>query len=415
MESLNHDDHLNGEIQKLKGLLSENQKAREASDRSNEAKTQFLANLSHEIRTPISAILGFADLLIEENTGYDRKELGRRIRSNGDQLLRLIDDVLNLSKFEVGNIPIVKEPFSVSETINDVLRPLLSIAEAKDIEIDIQFSLLSPSIIYSDPVRFRQIFTNLVTNALKFTDRGKIQIRVSNEEGFSIEVQDNGIGVSDLARQKIFKLFGQGDSIHQRFGGSGLGLVLSKKLAKALGGDLVLKSSVPGEGSCFQVTLDPGKVSERIVGRSRIEQADDAVAARLENVRILLVDDSQDNQDLIQFYLQREGAIVELASNGFEAVAKVEMAEVPFEVILMDVQMPGMDGLEATQRLRSEGHTLPIIALTAHALREEANRSLTAGCNTHLTKPITRKELIEQIVKQLQKSQPTQSFYSIFQ
>jgi PAS domain S-box-containing protein len=388
------------DVQKLKAAELESQSAREAAEKANQAKTQFLANMSHEIRTPISAILGFADLLIDNDSGYDRKELGKRIRNNGDQLLRLIDDVLNLSKFEVGKIPLKKEAFSVTELVSDVLRPMIEIAEKKGIRIQPQFSLKGLAIIYSDPVRVKQVIANLIGNALKFSEQGLVQLRVKYDTVFSIEVEDSGIGISEEEQQQIFKPFGQADpSISRRFGGSGLGLIISKKIAQSLGGDLELKWSKPGKGSCFRVTLDIGKASERIVGRSRIEQNDYSDKGQLEGVRILLVDDSPDNEELIRFYLQRDGAKVEVAHNGFEAVDKAK--DSLYDLVLMDVQMPGMDGLEATRRLRARGYKTPIIALTAHVLREEIDRSIAAGCNAHLTKPISRKDLVERIRHQL--------------
>jgi|GEM_PF-3153461 len=373
--------------------------ASDSLDRANRAKTQFLANLSHEIRTPISAILGFTELLQARQDDRGRRDLGRRIRLNGNHLLRLIDDILNLSKFEVGKIQVRKESFSVTEIIDDVLKVVVPAADARGIRIHSRFALNGLSIIHSDPVRFKQIVTNLMTNAVKFSTGGKIDVRVLNQGMLVVEVEDYGIGMSEEEQQRIFKPFCQADlSIAKRFGGSGLGLALSKQIAQALGGDLELKSSAPGRGSCFRVSIDPGRVNERMIEKTGIV-TDQERSKQLQNVRVLLVDDSSDNEELIRFYLQHDGANVEVAHNGYEAISKVETR--PFDVVLMDVQMPEMDGLEATRRLRASGVKTPIIALTAHALREEVHRSLDAGCDAHLTKPIARKELVERIRGQL--------------
>ena len=387
------------DVQKLKQAELDSQIARLAAESANRAKTQFLANLSHEIRTPISSILGFADLLIENEVSFTRSELGNRIRSNGDQLLRLIDDVLSLSKFEEGKIPLKKEAFPVHEVISEVRRSLLPIAERKGIEILVHYGKKGHPIIYSDRVRFQQIITNLLNNALKFSEKGTVHLRLVHDQGLTIEVEDCGIGMSAEAQQKIFQPFTQADdTISARFGGSGLGLMISKKIANALGGDLTLKWSEALKGSCFQVTLDIGTATDRVLGRARIEERDFHRPNQLEGMRILLVDDSVDNEELIRFYLQKDGARVEVAHNGFEAFDKASTAL--YDIVLMDVQMPGMDGLEATRRLRASGVKTPIIALSAHAMNEEVDRSIAAGCNSHLAKPVSRRELIDRIRNQ---------------
>lgn len=385
----------------LEESLAREKAATRIAEEASQAKMQFLANMSHEIRTPMNSILGFSDLMASENLAADEiKDYLARIRANGKQLLHLIDDILDLSKFEAGRIPIQKSAFSLRTLINEVVNSFAPSLIPKGLKLDLSFQEGPSPQIFTDSSRLSQILTNLLSNSVKFSNHGTISIAVnytkleSNRLSVTIDVKDAGMGMSVESQKNLFRPFSQGDtSIARRFGGSGLGLALSKHIAKALDGDLELVSSVPGKGSHFRLQFIVEQIKEQkastAANRPRILSKENNL---LQNKKILLVEDSSDNAFLICHYLKPFGADVDLASDGGEAVEKVEQKN--YDCILMDIQMPGMDGLEATRKIRSLGFKNPVIALTAHALPTEAQRSLEAGCDLHLTKPISRDILI---------------------
>jgi two-component system, sensor histidine kinase len=389
-------------------------RAKEEADAANGLKSEFLANMSHEIRTPMTAILGFAELLLSDKLpDKARTDFVERIRSNGDHLLHLIDDILDLSKFESGQVPTEKIEFGVIDTINEALRSVNTLSTKKGIAVELEVEGAVPAKIHSDPHRLRQIIYNLVSNAIKFTSTGSVKVIVryvavgtGRPNQLEIAVQDTGIGIDAEKAQNLFKPFQQADSsVTRKYGGTGLGLALSRKIAEALGGDLRLVKSAPGEGSTFAVRISTGEVSGQAAAAVAETEAATEVEATpakeivkdaLAGMNLLLVEDSVDNEALMSLYLLNAGAKIEVARNGFEAIEAATNKS--FDVILMDVQMPGLDGLEATRRLRAQGYAQPIIALTAHALPEEIEKSLSAGCNSHVTKPISRANLIRAIV-----------------
>ena len=378
-------------------------RAKELAESANAMKSAFLANMSHEIRTPLGAILGFAELLREPtHDPQERKSYHEIIKRNGEQLSSLIDDILDLSKIESGHLKTEILSYSIRDLVSEVCSLLTIKANEKRLYLRWMVHPDVPGEIRTDPVRLRQILTNVVGNAIKFTKQGGVEVEVSRAKDSSIRlrVTDTGIGVSREQAANLFKPFSQADlSITRKYGGTGLGLTLSKKLAFALGGDLVLARSEPDVGSTFEITVHNQQantsVATSIARASVSEPANVAGKAALQGMRILLVEDSPDNQLLITVMLEDHGACVEVANNGREALEKY--ATIEHDLTLMDIQMPEMDGFTATQLLRERGYDKPIIALTAHAMSEVALQCLNVGCTDYLTKPINLNEMIRKL------------------
>lgn len=388
--------------------LEREKAAKQLAENASQAKMQFLANMSHEIRTPMNSILGFSDLLVGgDHDPREKQEYLTRIRANGQQLLRLIDDILDLSKFEAGRIPIHKVEFSPKSLIANVASSLAPALRVKDLALDLHFAAGIAPRVFSDADRVSQVITNLLSNAIKFSEKGPIRISARTETipgtgqtRLCIDIEDKGIGIPLANQAALFQPFSQGDSsVGRKFGGSGLGLALSKRIAEALGGDLRLERSAPDQGSHFRFLFPVELTAAGDVSPTAPADRTGSGPRKLEGKSILLVEDSPDNIYLIQHYLKSTGARVDVALDGHEAIEKTR--DNKYDAILMDIQMPGMDGLEATRRLRELGFVRPIIALTAHALPEESTRSTEAGCNLHLTKPISRETLIEALDEQL--------------
>jgi signal transduction histidine kinase/CheY-like chemotaxis protein len=381
-----------------------------AAEAANRAKSEFLANMSHEIRTPMTAILGYAELL-QSPSQDDWREFVGTIRRNGEHLISVINDILDLSKIEAGKMTLESLECSAVELVQEVHSLLAPRAKAKGLTLRTSFAFPLPKVVHSDPVRIRQILLNLAGNALKFTEKGGATISVTMADagdsrsmcGLSFAVSDTGIGIPPEQLASLFRPFTQSDSsTTRRFGGSGLGLSISRRLARMLGGDLV-GTSEPGKGSTFTATVAAGVVQGAPM-ISRIEDAVPSVCAlpgseRLNlSGRILLAEDGPDNRRLLTRFLEDAGATILQAENGRVAVDLVLAArggQVPVDLILMDMQMPELDGYDATRALRGHGIQTPIIALTAHAMAGERERCLDAGCDDYLTKPIPRRRLIE--------------------
>lgn len=384
------------DISRLKEVEWQLKQAKQRAEDANLAKTNFVANVSHEIRTPLGAVLGFTELMKDPALSTkERLEYAEIIGRNGLQLSNLINDVLDMSKIEAGKFAVNEVPVSLVELIGEVEKVMRINAARKGIELVVLPLSQLPEAVLTDPMRVRQILMNLIGNAIKFTSRGKVTLSVEVRGlvgevlQIAIRIADTGIGVPRDQQQRIFEPFVQADSSTTRqFGGTGLGLILSQRLARSMGGDLYLVESESGRGTVFEVLLCVRECVPKIESKPSYH----AAGKRLKNVRILLADDSDDNRLLIKKFLLAEGAIVDPVKNGREAVHRA--LKVPYDVILMDIQMPIMDGYSATRQLRSHGYQGPIIALTAHALKEERERAFNAGCNNHLTKPVSRMSLV---------------------
>ena len=383
----------------------------EARDAATRSKSEFLANMSHEIRTPMTAIIGYTDLLLDpETTPGERHTHIHTIRRNGEHLLSVLNDILDLSKIEAGKMTIEKVRCSPSMIMVDVASLMRIRAKEKGLSLEIHYQTTIPETIESDPTRLRQILMNLVGNAIKFTTSGGIRILArcedpqSGPETLTFEVVDTGIGMSDAHVAQLFQPFAQGDtSTTRRFGGTGLGLAICRRLAHILGGDVLAQSS-PGRGSSFRFWVTTGPLDgiqmlDNLSEAGRPEEWTEAPSkASSLGCSVLLAEDGFDNQLLISTHLKRAGASVTIAENGRIAV-ELALAKKPFEVILMDMQMPEMDGYAATSELRRRGYKGPIIALTAHAMSGDRERCLSAGCTDYLTKPISRAKLVATVAE----------------
>lgn len=388
-----------------------------AAEAATRAKSEFLANMSHEIRTPMTAILGYAELLLENMKRPEDIEATMTIKRNGDHLLQLINDILDLTKIEAGKMEIEPCDCLPAAIVADVVSLMRVRTEAKKLALDIQLSGPIPETIRTDPLRLRQILINLLGNAIKFTELGSIRLTVwmeTDDDGshrMRFDVTDTGIGMAENQIDSLFQPFTQCDaSTSRKFGGTGLGLAISKRLAEMLGGGIEVKST-PDLGSTFSATVATGPLQNvRMIDKvdkaasPTYDSPEKKKPPKILGCRLLLVEDGPDNQRLISFVLKRAGAEVVLAENGQEALDIVQGAQPhgnPFDLILMDMQMPILDGYEATRRLRTEGFNNPIIALTAHAMSGDREKCIEAGCNDYLSKPIDRPALIETVTRHL--------------
>ncbi len=391
--------------------LAEN--AKDFAEQANEFKSAFLANMSHEIRTPLGAILGFIDLL--RNPSITLQERGNYmvvVERNSQQLLSLIDDILDLSKVESGRMTMENIQFSLTEMLADFTSSMIFKAEEKGIQFRLSADTLIPDVICSDPVRLRQILSNIAGNAIKFTNKGHVELVIAYADPIlKFVVNDTGVGISKEQGSKLFQPFTQADtSTTRKFGGTGLGLVLSRRLAEALGGKLELVEDHENLGCKFLIEVNSALLpNARLVGKDRLTISMGSPAAfkkdslSLSGLSVLLVEDSPDNQMLITMYLNNEGALVKSAIDGSQGVEFAMAGN--FDVVLMDIQMPILDGHEATQKLRGLKFAKPIIALTAHAMKEERKKCLDSGFTDFLTKPIRKDLLIETLERYMVSSQ----------
>ena len=412
IEEVNHD--LIEALENQASLTAELARATENAEGANRSKSEFLANMSHEIRTPMTAILGYAELLRDdgdiENAPPGRVQALDAILRNGQHLLSLINDILDLSKIEAGKMSVESIECSPLEIVRDALELVRIRAEGKGLHLEARCRGFVPVRIQSDPTRLRQVLVNLLGNAIKFTEHGSIQVEIGmspeiagQAPSMEFVVADTGIGLTQEQAGRLFRPFTQADnSTTRRFGGTGLGLTISKRLAQMLGGDISLHSEL-GKGSRFVVTVATGPLAGVPMCAGGIEvprarKLKPGPSAALLCGRVLLAEDGPDNQRLLSFQLRRAGAEVEVAEHGqaaLESICAAAAAGRPFDLILMDMQMPVLDGLSAVRELRRTGCRLPIVALTANAMPQDRESCLRAGCDDFQTKPIDRHRLLE--------------------
>jgi signal transduction histidine kinase/ActR/RegA family two-component response regulator len=401
----------------LRRRITQAHAATRRAEHADQAKSEFLANMSHEIRTPMTAVLGFADLLATD--AELRADAARTdeaidiIREHGRHLLTVINDILDVSKIEAGRIEIDWDDTDLAGVMAGVVELMSAAADERGTRLITRYDTDVPDAIRSDPTRLRQVLINLVGNAVKFTEGGTVTLAVAcraQPPRVTIEVSDTGVGMTaeQLERVRAFDAFTQADaSVSRRYGGTGLGLKIAHHFADALGGGLAVDSA-PGRGTTFTVTIDPGdladrtmvpadRVADRLVRTpARARHADASGGdAPLAGLTVLVADDTKTNRRLVSALLEKSGAGVVLATNGREAIDAIETHAGPIDLVLMDVQMPELDGHAATRALRADGFTRPIVALTANAMTDSQRACFDAGCDAFLAKPIDAQRLID--------------------
>ena len=384
----------------LQDLVEQNATQREQAMAANRAKSEFLATMSHEIRSPLNGIVGYTELLLDSLLAPEQRRHARTVLECGTALVTVINDVLDFSKIEAGKFDLVSEQFDLVEVMHGVASITRAAAENKGLQLSVTIGDGVPSAVIGDPNRFRQIVLNLVTNAVKFTDKGAVDIEVdliaatSQQATIRVAVRDTGIGIPAEAQSSLFEKFYQVESgSRQQRGGTGLGLAISKNLVALMGGEIGFES-VQGTGSRFWFTVTLGRGERQAPSTDSMHSGIDTGSP----ARILLVDDLDVNRDLAFTFLSQAGHTVDTAADGAKALAAVAACD--YDLVLMDVQMPVMDGLEATARIRAMAAPkcdIPIVAMTAYATRQDVERCTKVGMNAHISKPIAKRTLLEAV------------------
>jgi signal transduction histidine kinase/ActR/RegA family two-component response regulator len=381
--------------------------ARKAAEEANEAKSRFLANMSHEIRTPMAAILGYTEILDDPRADEGtRADAVLTIRRNGEHLVNLINEILDLSKIEAGRMQVERVRCDPRVIVRESLKMTAEQADAKGLSVEVDIDPSMPAILHTDPTRLRQVLTNLIGNAVKFTERGSVRVRAGadTEHACWFEVEDTGIGMPEHVVAKVFEPFVQADaSTTRRHGGTGLGLTISAHLAQMLGGSLSVVRSEPGRGTTMRLTVDTGMrrgsasppaASAPVAPSAPWTPTPETTVAILSGARVLLAEDGPDNQRLLDYMLTRAGAVVTIVPDGVLALEAIPDPSNPgFDLVLLDMQMPELDGYDTARTLRTRGLRIPIIALTANAMDGDRERCVKAGCDDYASKPISSNEL----------------------
>ena len=376
------------------------QEARDQAEAGNRAKTQFLANMSHEIRTPLNAVMGFAQVGMRTCHDPDARDRFSFILTSGRHLLSVVNEILDLSKLDAGKLHIESTPFKLVANVNDALDFVKESAQEKGLDLTVEYVAQLPDWVEGDPRRMRQILVNLLGNAVKFTPQGRVGLLVYPEASqVCFRVTDTGIGMDSTQIPRIFTAFEQVDGTTTRqFGGTGLGLAISRDLVELMGGTITAESE-PGQGSTFQVCLPLTEIRQPEHHEPAVVKA---TGNRLSGFTVMAVEDDRFNRMVLKDMLEYAGATVVLAHHGQQAIDLLQQADPDaFDIVLMDVQMPVMDGYETTRRIHSLLPSLAVIGLTAHALPEERDRCLAAGMVSHITKPVNAENLVAALLQKL--------------